>query len=85
MTETTTSFDTLLKEREKAKKMERKWRNKVSELTNLINTTCEHSQTQTVTKYYEGSYYNRAEYHTINECIICKKELDRKIDVGSYG
>lgn len=85
MTETTTiDFENLLKQREKAKKMERKWENKVSELTRLINENCVHSLTETVTKYEEGSYFDKSLYHTIKKCIICQKELGRKTEIGSY-
>ena len=91
MTETTTTdletllFESLLKQREKARKMERKWEQKVSELTRLINEKCIHSQTETVTEYEAGSYFDRAHYHTIKKCLICKKELGRKTEIGSYG
>lgn len=91
MTETTTTdletllFESLIKQREKAKKMERKWGQKVSELTHLINENCIHSHIETVTKYEAGSYYDRAQYHTIKKCITCNKEFERKTEVGSYG
>lgn len=85
MAETTTiDFESLLKQREKAKKMERKWGEKVSELTRLINENCVHSLTETVTEYEEGSYFDRSQYHTIKKCRICQKELGRKTEIGSY-
>ena len=86
MTETMTqiNFEALLKEREKAKRMERKWQNKISELTRIINENCIHTLTETVSEYEEGGYYVQAQYHTIKRCIICKKELGRKTVAGSY-
>lgn len=84
MTETTIDFESLLKQREKAKKMERKWEMKVSELTRLINENCIHGLTERVTQYEEGSYFDRSIHHTIIRCIICKKEISRKSEIGSY-
>lgn len=82
---TRTDFEGFLKQREKAKTMQRKWELKVQELTSLINKICVHSKTETATEFVEGSYYDRAEYHTIKRCLICKKELDRKTELGGYG
>lgn len=83
MTETI-DFDALLKQREKARKMERKWSQKVTELDALILVNCTHPQTETKTDYVEGGYLNVAEYHKIKKCLICRKELDRKTTYGSY-
>lgn len=84
MTETTIDFENLLKQKEKAKKMLHKWQNKVSELTNLINSSCVHTKTIVVNDYEEGGYLDRAVYHRITKCAICNKEISRKSTYGDY-
>lgn len=81
---TENEFERLFKEREKARKMTRKWSDRVSELTRKINENCKHLRTETVTKHEEGGYYDRAQYHTIKQCVDCGKELARQTKVGSY-
>jgi hypothetical protein len=77
-------INVLLKQREKAKRLEHKWSQKVTELEEIIRVNCDHPKTETTSCHIEGGYLNVAEYHKIKKCLICKKEVDRKVTYGSY-
>lgn len=84
MRETTIDIELLLKQRLKARKMMNKWSIKIDEIDNLIRENCTHTKTATTKSYVEGGYLNVGEYHTHKKCIICNKEIDHKVEYGSY-
>lgn len=49
-----------------------------------LDKICTHSKTTVREENHEGGYDYVAQYHKIQECVFCEKELDRKTTYGSY-
>lgn len=50
-----------------------------------LELICTHFETKVVNKYFEGSYYDKAEYVKEVICTICDKVLKSTSTEGGYG
>lgn len=74
----------LLKEREDVAEQLRSLQQKVIDLTMEIKRTCEHEEVVKRKQYIEGSYYDRSETITWDECVHCGEKFNKKSTLGYF-
>ena len=50
-----------------------------------LQEICPHLNTKTIHGEIPGDYYNKGTYYSIENCVLCGKELNREESPSSYG
>jgi hypothetical protein len=80
----TDAFKALLEKRKELEARVREANSLLAAVDTAVESTCTHENVRTTYQNFEGGYDYKAEYHTVNTCRWCHKELSRDIKYGSF-
>lgn len=59
---------------------------RINDMRKDLKNICWHPSSTEQSENYPGSYYDEAEYHTWDECVVCGSHTSKiRIETGGYG